>query len=56
MGRDYVTIREERHDGEIIMTETTVGHMLLKSAPGRIVQRDGHYMGWPGDRVLLRSK
>jgi hypothetical protein len=43
MGRDYVTIREEQHDGKTIMTETTVGHMLLKSAPGRIVQRDGGY-------------
>lgn len=50
MGRDYVTIREEHHDGKTIMTETTVGHMLLKSAPGRIVQRDGRYridgMAW----------
>jgi DMSO/TMAO reductase YedYZ molybdopterin-dependent catalytic subunit len=50
MGRDYVTIREEQHDGKTIMTETTVGHMLLKSAPGRIVQRDGRYqidgMAW----------
>jgi DMSO/TMAO reductase YedYZ molybdopterin-dependent catalytic subunit len=50
MGRDYVTIREEQHDGQTIMAETTVGHMLLKSAPGRIVQRDGRYqiegMAW----------
>ena len=50
MGRDYVTIREEQHDGQTIMVETTVGHMLLKSAPGRIVQRNGHYqidgMAW----------
>jgi DMSO/TMAO reductase YedYZ molybdopterin-dependent catalytic subunit len=53
MGRDYVTIREEQHKGQTIMAETTVGRMLLKSAPGRIVQRDGHYqidgMAWgPG--------
>ena len=53
MGRDYVTIREEQHNGQTIMAETTVGRMLLKSAPGRIVQRDGRYqidgMAWgPG--------
>ena len=50
MGRDYVTIREERHDGQTIMAETTVGRMLLKSAPARVVQRDGRYqidgMAW----------
>ena len=50
MGRDYVTIREEQHDGQTIMAETTVGHMLLKSAPAKIVQRAGRYqidgMAW----------
>ena len=50
MGRDYVTIREEQHDGKTIMAETSVGRMLLKSAPARIVQRDGRYqiegMAW----------
>jgi DMSO/TMAO reductase YedYZ molybdopterin-dependent catalytic subunit len=50
MGRDYVTIREEQRNGQTIMAETTVGHMLLKSAPGRIAQRDGRYqingMAW----------
>jgi len=50
MGRDYVTIREEQHDGQTIMAETTVGHMLLKSAPCRIVERNGYYqidgMAW----------
>ena len=53
MGRDYVTICEEQHDGQTIMAETTVGRMLLKSAPARVVQRDGRYqidgMAWgPG--------
>jgi DMSO/TMAO reductase YedYZ molybdopterin-dependent catalytic subunit len=53
MGRDYVTIREEQHNGQTIMAETTVGRMLLKSAPARVVQRDGRYqidgMAWgPG--------
>jgi DMSO/TMAO reductase YedYZ molybdopterin-dependent catalytic subunit len=50
MGRDYVTIREERHDGTTVMAETTVGRMLLKSAPARVTQRDGRYqidgMAW----------
>jgi DMSO/TMAO reductase YedYZ molybdopterin-dependent catalytic subunit len=50
MGRDYVTIREERHDGTTVMAETTVGRMLLKSAPARVTLRDGRYqidgMAW----------
>ena len=50
MGRDYVTIREEKHDGTTIMAETSVGRMLLKSAPARVVQRDRRYqidgMAW----------
>jgi DMSO/TMAO reductase YedYZ molybdopterin-dependent catalytic subunit len=43
MGRDYVTIREEYHDGNKVMVETAVGRLLLKSAPARVVQLDGHY-------------
>lgn len=50
MGRDYVTIREERHGDTTVMAETTVGRMLLKSAPARVTLRDGHYridgMAW----------
>jgi DMSO/TMAO reductase YedYZ molybdopterin-dependent catalytic subunit len=50
MGRDYVTIREEQHDGKTIMVETSVGRMLLKSAPARVAQKDGRYqiagMAW----------
>jgi len=50
MGRDYVTIREEKHNGETIMAETSVGRMLLKSAPARVMTRDGRYqidgMAW----------
>lgn len=50
MGRDYVTVREEQHDGRTIVTETTVGRGLLKSAPARVMARDGHYridgMAW----------
>jgi len=43
MGRDYVTIREVQHGGKTIVEETTVGRMLLKSAPARVVQLDGRY-------------
>jgi DMSO/TMAO reductase YedYZ molybdopterin-dependent catalytic subunit len=50
MGRDYVTIREEKHDGMTVIAETTVGRMLLKSAPAKVTLRDGHYqidgMAW----------
>ena len=50
MGRDYVTIREEQRGGKTIMAETSVGRMLLKSAPARVVQHDGRYridgMAW----------
>ena len=50
MGRDYVTIREERHGDKTVMAETSVGRMLLKSAPAKVVQRDGRYqidgMAW----------
>ena len=55
MGRDYVTIREEKHDGKTAMVETSVGRMLLKSAPARVVQLDGRYqiqgMAW-GPRAI----
>lgn len=43
MGRDYVTIREVQHGGKTVMEETSVGRMLLKSAPARVVQLDGRY-------------
>jgi DMSO/TMAO reductase YedYZ molybdopterin-dependent catalytic subunit len=50
MGRDYVTVREERRDGETVVMETSVGRGLLKSAPARVTRSDGHYrvagMGW----------
>jgi DMSO/TMAO reductase YedYZ molybdopterin-dependent catalytic subunit len=44
MGRDYVTIREEHHNGKAIMAETSVGRILLKSAPARVVQRGDRYV------------
>jgi DMSO/TMAO reductase YedYZ molybdopterin-dependent catalytic subunit len=50
MGRDYVTVREEQRDGEMVVVETTVGRGLLKSAPARVTLNDGHYriagMAW----------
>ncbi len=50
MGRDYVTIREERRNGETIIQETAVGRELLKSAPARVTFRDGRHriagMAW----------
>jgi DMSO/TMAO reductase YedYZ molybdopterin-dependent catalytic subunit len=41
MGRDYVTIREVKRGGKTITEETSVGRMMLKSAPARVVQLDG---------------
>ena len=50
MGRDYVTVREEQRDGEMVVAETSVGRVLLKSAPGRVTSSDGHHriagMAW----------
>lgn len=38
MARDYVTIREEKHDGEDYWTETSVGAVRLKSAPAKVTR------------------
>jgi DMSO/TMAO reductase YedYZ molybdopterin-dependent catalytic subunit len=50
MGRDYVTVREEQRGGNEILAETSVGRVLLKSAPARVTVRDGKYritgMAW----------
>jgi DMSO/TMAO reductase YedYZ molybdopterin-dependent catalytic subunit len=43
MGRDYVTIREEEHDGETVWAETSVGRTRLKSAPSRVTRNDEGY-------------
>ena len=37
MGRDYVTMREVERDGKTTVTETSVGRMLLKSAPAKVI-------------------
>jgi DMSO/TMAO reductase YedYZ molybdopterin-dependent catalytic subunit len=38
MARDYVTIREEHHDGQTVWTFSNVGHARLKSAPAKVVR------------------
>jgi DMSO/TMAO reductase YedYZ molybdopterin-dependent catalytic subunit len=43
MARDYVTIREEDHNGETVWAETLVGRALLKSAPARVTKKDNSY-------------
>lgn len=43
MARDYVTIREEEHDGEIVWTENSVGRSLLKSAPAKVTRNGSDY-------------
>jgi DMSO/TMAO reductase YedYZ molybdopterin-dependent catalytic subunit len=41
--RDYVTLRQEEIDGEMVWTESSVGRSLLKSAPARVVRSDAGY-------------
>jgi DMSO/TMAO reductase YedYZ molybdopterin-dependent catalytic subunit len=43
MGRDYVTIREEDHNGKSVWAETSVGRALLKSAPARVTHVGDDY-------------
>ena len=43
MGRNYVTIREEEHNGETVWAETSVGRARLKSAPARVTHNDSGY-------------
>jgi DMSO/TMAO reductase YedYZ molybdopterin-dependent catalytic subunit len=60
MARDYVTIREEEHDGMTVWAETSVGHTNLKSAPARVTRTEDGYRivgaAWGGsvDRVEVR--
>jgi DMSO/TMAO reductase YedYZ molybdopterin-dependent catalytic subunit len=57
MARDYVTIREEEHNGETVWAETSVGRALIKSAPARVTRTNTGYRivgaawGAPIDRV-----
>ncbi len=44
MGRDYVTIREEkRPDGETVWMETSVGRTQIKSLAAKVTLLDGNY-------------
>jgi DMSO/TMAO reductase YedYZ molybdopterin-dependent catalytic subunit len=43
MARDYVTMREEQRDGQMVWTETLVGKARLKSAPARVTRTAGDY-------------
>jgi len=43
MARDYVTIREEQHDGQTAWTFANVRHERLKSAPAKVTRRNNHY-------------
>jgi DMSO/TMAO reductase YedYZ molybdopterin-dependent catalytic subunit len=60
MARDYVTIREEEHNGETVWTETSVGRALIKSAPAKVTREDSAYRiigaawGAPIDRVEVQ--
>src|SRR6185436_11647033 len=39
MGRDYVTVRGERHGDEVVFVETSVTRMNLKSVVARVTRR-----------------
>jgi len=60
MARDYVTIREEQHNGESVWTFTSVGRARLKSAPAKVTKHgDGYQImgaawGKPIDKVEVR--
>ena len=43
MARDYVTIREEKRDGESVWAETSVGPARIKSAPAKVTVLNGSY-------------
>ena len=60
MAREYVTIREEQHNGETVWTFTTVGRDRLKSAPAKVIRNGNRYSvfgaawGAPISRVDVR--
>ncbi|TIU98263.1 MAG: sulfite oxidase, partial [Mesorhizobium sp.] len=60
MGRDYVTLREEEHNGETVWMETSVGRARLKSAPARVTHIGNDYRivgaawGAPIERVEVK--
>jgi DMSO/TMAO reductase YedYZ molybdopterin-dependent catalytic subunit len=60
MAQDYVTLREERQDGETVWLQTSVGRALLKSVPAKVTRGDGRHRiigaawGAPIARVEVR--
>jgi DMSO/TMAO reductase YedYZ molybdopterin-dependent catalytic subunit len=60
MARDYVTIREEEHNGETVWAETSVGRSLLKSTPAKVTRNESGYQivgaawGAPIDKVEVK--
>jgi DMSO/TMAO reductase YedYZ molybdopterin-dependent catalytic subunit len=60
MARDYVTIREEEHEGETVWTFTSVTHDRLKSAPAKVTRQGDDYQimgaawGAPIEKVEVR--
>lgn len=47
MGRDYVTVRGERHGDEVVFVETSVTRVQLKSIVGRITRRPANHGSVP---------
>jgi DMSO/TMAO reductase YedYZ molybdopterin-dependent catalytic subunit len=43
MARDYVSIREERQNGQTVWTFSTVSRDRLKSAPAKVTRQNGRY-------------
>jgi DMSO/TMAO reductase YedYZ molybdopterin-dependent catalytic subunit len=43
MARDYVTLRNEGTEENPVWSESSVGRLLLKSAPGRVIQSGDSY-------------
>jgi DMSO/TMAO reductase YedYZ molybdopterin-dependent catalytic subunit len=41
--RDYVTLREEEHDGKMVGIETSVGRAQLKSVPAKVTRQGSQY-------------
>jgi hypothetical protein len=60
MGRDYVTVRENKDGAQTFWMQTSVGRARINSAPGRVVRRGNEYQiegaVWGGkiDRVEVQ--
>ena len=60
LGRLYVTLREETHNGETVWAETSVGLARIKSVPARVTRLEAAYRivgaawGAPIDRVEVK--